>query len=512
MIVARLAYLQLYKGSQFHNRVKQLHALHNSNINRGDIVDRSGKTMAMDIDRFTLEYNPVASDRENREKLATKLSQIFKFPVSAQKLLYKNSSQTLVRNLSLNQAEEIRKLGSPSLYIRKITTRFYPQDSLMSHVLGYVDNYGRARQGLEYQYREFLRKNPEKKLTLSLDSKLQAFVEAKLTAQINKTRAIKGTAMVMKVKTGEILAWAVKPDYNPNFYYKYGYKELKNWTLVDVYQPGSVFKILTASAAIDAGVIDKDFVYQDKGYIKVGGYTISNHDWVRGKTKVKPLTIQGLFERSSNPFATFLGLKLGKQKLYDYIRMFGFGQKTNIELPGETDAIVRKPETWRDSDIASTSIGQGAIAVTPLQLIAGINAIANDGTWIKPTILRTDTESNKPLLFSTKVDVIEPELAKYIQEKLANSIQENIKKRYAKAGKVAGLRVAGKTGTSQKLIDGRYSRSNTIASFLGFYPNPNPEYITLVVIDDPKTDGRWGETIAGPVFNQIAEYMKTHYL
>ena len=198
-----------------------------------------------------------------------------------------------------------------------------------------------------------------------------------------------------------------------------------------------------------------------------------------------------------------------KDVFYEYLVKFGIGTKTNIELPGESSGILRDKSTWMNSDLASTAIGQGAMSVTPIQVLAAINAIANDGVWIKPTIIKLGPENQN---LKTRVKVIDPKVAKQVQRMLAESVMKNIKEKHANAGKVEGLKIAGKTGTAQKLENGRYSGYRTVASFIGFFPADNPKYLSLVVIDDPKTDGGWGDTVAGPLFNQVANYCKNLYL
>lgn len=509
-IVGRLFYLQILQGPSSYKRVKQMHQSIKSEINRGELTDKFGKTLAMDIERYTLEYNPVAaSKKENKEELARKLGAIFEFTESSRRLLYSKYSQTLAYNLTREQVKMIRKINSPSLYLRRVITRFYPEDTFASHILGYVDSYGNPRQGAELYFKDVLENHPEIKLQLSLDSRLQGFAEDKLAKHIEKSKAQRGTVIVMKVKTGEISAWATYPSFNPNLYQDYKLEDMKNWSLVDVYQPGSIFKIVTVASALDSKTIEPDYTFLDQGYITVDRWRIQNHDYVAGRTKADVLTLTQLFQRSSNPFSAHLGLKMGSDVFFDYLTKFGLGKKTGIELPGESAGILRDKATWMNSDLASTAIGQGAISVTPIQVLAAINTIANNGVWIKPTILKVNAANQN---MKTRVKILDPKIAKAIQKMLANSVEKNIKEKHANSGKVEGLRIAGKTGTAQKLENGRYSGYRTVASFIGFFPAEKPQYIAFVVIDDPKTDGGWGDTVAGPLFNQVANYCKNLYL
>lgn len=507
VIVGRLAQFQILDGTKY-KALRQEEKPTVVNLARGEIVDRVGKVLALDLNKYTLEYNPLDLD-EDRSRLAAQLSQIF--PFNKASLLQSKSSQTLAHNLSKEQARKIRELDSRLLYLRKIRSRFYPQDNLASLVLGYVDIYGKARQGLEIKFEDYLSKNPESRLNLSLDSRLQVFIEQALDQRVVKTEAQRGTAIVMKVKTGEILAWAVNPSFNPNKYFKSSALERKNWPLVDVYQPGSIFKIVTVASALDSGTIAKDYEFLDEGFLKVDNWKIKNHTYGTKDFQKEKLSLQGLFERSSNPFAAHLALKMGRETFYRYIRKFGFGEKTGIAILGETKGILHKFTKWRDSDTATTAMGQGAISVTPLQMLAAANVVANNGYWIKPTLMKINKDEINSKVKAKKV--IEAEVASHISDLLTNSIDYNLKFKHAIAGRVKNLKVAGKTGTAEKIKEGGgYSKRNTVASFLGYMPANDPKYIVLVVVDDPETDGRWGDTVAGPLFNKIAAFVRDVYL
>lgn len=508
VIFVRLFQFQVLEHKKFNVIHKNKNSGTKINIERGDIVDRNSRVLALDIDKYTLEYNPTKTN-EDREQLALKLDRIigFKNP----DLIFKTSSQTLAYNLDKKQAEKIQALNSKLLYLRKVRSRFYPQNEMASNMLGFVDIYGKARQGLESTNEEFLLKNPQSQLELSIDSQLQIFTEKVLRERVAKTKSERGTAIVMKVNTGEILSWAISPSFNPNKYYEYSIKNIKNWALVDVYQPGSIFKIVTVASALDSGTVSADHTFIDKGYLEVDKWKIKNHNYVKGKTEAVELGLQNLFEKSSNPFAAHLALLMGPETFYKHIRRFNFGFKTGVELSGESKGILNKFNRWRNSDTATTGIGHGAISITPLQMIAGINAIANGGFWVRPTLKKVKLQ-NKDTSLERK-QVLYNDTANLVTDMLANSIQHNITERKSIAGRVPGLRIAGKTGTAEKLkAGGGYSKKNTVASFLGYFPAENPKYICLVVIDDPKTDGGWGDTVAGPVFNAIARQIKTLYL
>ena len=502
-LAAKLFYFQVLKKSEL--EVDRSRFKKQIPISRGEIVDRNNKILAVDLNKYTLEFNPGQSS-ENKDDLFNKLKPIIN--LKNKDLLYANRSITLAHNLSKKQADAIRAIHSKYLYLRKVRSRVYPQQHLASHILGYVDLYGKARQGIEFEYEDFLQGHSSSSLSLSVDSRLQNYAQKVLEQRLEETKAKKGTVIVMKVNTGELLAWAVKPDFNPNKYFKYDSSYRNNWSLVDVYQPGSVFKVLNVAAALDSMTIDRFYTYKDEGYIKVDNWKIKNHDYNPKETKAETLNLQGLFARSSNPFSAHLALKMGPEIFYNYIRAFGFGSRTGIELSGETKGIVRHFSKWRKSDTATTGIGQGIISVTPLQVLTAINAIANHGYKVKPTLFKVTDYSG-----IAKEAVVLEEHADLIRKLLANAISYNVREKHSISGNVPGLKIAGKTGTAQKLKKGGgYSNKNTIASFVGFFPAESPRYTVLVVIDDPKTDGRWGGTVAGPVFNKVAAYIKSLYL
>lgn len=514
VIIVRVFQLQILEFSKHKVAVERNASNLSFDFNRADIQDRNGKMLAINLKKYILEFYPVNKTKD-RSKLASSLKEIF--PFKNPELLDNSKFAILSRDINKEQAEKIKALRSNELFLRKINTRFYPQGKLASNILGYVDLYGEAKSGIEKTLEKVLLSEPSGSLELSLDARLQVFSEEALEKQIKDTEAERGTVICMKVKTGEILAWAISPNYDPNKYYDYPISHIKNWAIVDTYQPGSIFKIITAAAAIDSGSVPKEIKYLDRGYIQVDNWKITNHDYKPNSTEAVELDIKGLFQRSSNPFAAYLALTTGSENFYNYIKIFGFGQTTKIELMGESKGILKNPNHWKKSDIASTALGHGAISVTPIQLISAVNVVANNGLWVRPSLIKKFNDSGKPIRnivdsYQTQMQVISPEVAKFIMDSLSESIKANLEEKKSVAGNIQGLKVAGKTGTSEKLSKGGfYSHKNTIASFVGIFPADSPEYIVLTVIDDPKKEGGWGATVAAPLFNKIAKYMKDLY-
>ena len=465
----------------------------------------------MDLQSYTLEFNPPrdgwAKHMQHKAQLLAVLRRVIGFRSTSK--LESSYTQILGRNLTKAQADQLRTLGSPYLYLRRTLKRYYPQADLAAHVLGYVDIFGEARQGIEARYEERLLDEPDDKFELSLDSRLQVLIEKALKEHVIKTKAEKAAVIVLKTKTAEVLSWAAYPDYNPNKYFKYSPINMKNWSLSDVYQPGSIFKVVTVSSALDSATIPYDYHFLDEGYLQVDKWKIKNHDYIKGKTEPVDLDLQALFARSSNPFSAHVALKMGAGVFFDYIKAYGFGSKTGIEMAGESRGLLKSKNKWRNSDVAATGIGHGAISVTPLQMVTAINVIANHGKWIRPTVLkRRGYEIPKEDIRQ----VVRPEIADYIANLLRKSVAYNLEFKHSIAGRVPGLSIAGKTGTAEKIEKGRYSHRRTVASFLGFFPAENPRYIAIAVVDDPKTDGGWGDTVAGPLFNKVAQFCKNLYL
>jgi cell division protein FtsI/penicillin-binding protein 2 len=272
--------------------------------------------------------------------------------------------------------------------------------------------------------------------------------------------------------------------------------------MVDVYQPGSTFKILTVSSALDLGVIKPTSTFADFGSLRVGNRTLHNAHAHAGQGM---LDILHLFIYSSNVAAGQVGMLMTPQQFWTKLTDFGIGKKTGIELSGESNGLLLPYKYWKPIDSATTGFGQGAVAVTPLQLIAGVGAVANGGVKVQPHLIRRiydpKTGVTEKWTEPVKTRVISPEVAHLVSSLLAKNIEMGTQE----AGKVPGYRVAGKTGTANKVTaNGHgYIAGATIASFVGFLPPENPQLICVVVIDNPQTDGRWGTTIAGPVFNSI---------
>lgn len=531
VIAGRLYYLQIIKGDDLTHRAMIQREQSKLLVHRGAITDRHGLPLAVDTTRYDIYVHPdllkVTPDQaietfanithQDREKIA----KLFNagYPII-----------TLARHLGREEVDELQALNWTGIDIVPRAFRHYPEGKLAAHLLGYVNLDTQGQGGIEQSLETTLKdtgsiKKPQldghgrpilvageapimeitpplgRQVELTVDNYLQHLAEKELTAMVKHSRALRGTAILADPTTGEILAWANSPSYDPNDYSKYPYEVTKNWSMVDVYQPGSTFKILTVSSGLDTGAIKPNSTFYDGGSLTVGNRTVHNHDGGHGT-----LDLLHLFIHSSNIASAQIGLSMPPKVFHDKLNDFGIGQPTGVDLKGESAGLLLDAKYWRPIDQATTGFGQGAVAVTPLQLVAAVSAVANGGTWIQPHVIRRSydprTGVTEHWTEPKKRQVISKDTAQLVSSLLA----ENIALGTQLAGKVPGYRVAGKTGTAQKNIAGGrgYMAGQTIASFIGFLPADNPQLICLVVIDCPQTDGRWGNTVAGPVFNAIS--------
>jgi cell division protein FtsI/penicillin-binding protein 2 len=530
-IAARLYYLQVIRGPELTRKATTQRQQNNLLVHRGAITDRHGLPLAIDTTRYDIYAHPdliKPSLTEASEVLARVTGQ----PEATLLSLLTSGYPvvTVARHLEREQADQLQALNWTGIDIVSRPFRHYPEGQLAAHLLGYVNMDALGQGGVEQAEESMLKDTgatakPQldghgrtiamagqekvsditsplgRHVELTIDNYLQHLAEKELTAMAKHSHALKGTAIISDPANGEILAWANYPSYDPNQYSKYPYEVTKNWAMVDVYQPGSTFKILTVASALDLGTIKPNCTFYDAGSLKVGNRVVHNHDGGHGV-----LDLLHLFIHSSNVVAAQIAMTMTPKQFHNKLKEFGLGSPTGIDLQGESSGLLLDDKLWQPIDTATTGFGQGAIAVTPIQMVAGVGAVANYGTWVQPHVIRRSYDPHTGVTEKwtepKKRTVISRENAKLICSLLA----ENVDQGTQIAGKVPGYRVAGKTGTAQKNIQGGhgYMAGQTIASFIGFLPADNPQLLCLVVIDGPQTDGRWGNTVAGPVFNAIA--------
>ncbi|OGH96872.1 MAG: hypothetical protein A2104_07280 [Candidatus Melainabacteria bacterium GWF2_32_7] len=528
-IILKLIQLQVIDSHQLTEKAKHMRQPARTFSFRGEIVDRNGIRLASDTTLYDIYAHPHYYS-ESPIRIASQLAPYLKQPKND---LFKKLSQmdastiTLAKSINRNDALKIKKLKIRGLDLVKKNDRVYPQGNLASHILGYVNLDANLSAGVERTGSHGLESLPEikpveytgkgdviydintdpafatapltgEKLVLTIDSSIQHVAETELLKMMQKTRADRGTVIVLNPKNGEILAFAVLPSYNPNEYNKVDASVVKNWVLSDVYPPGSTFKIVTIASALETGSITKNERFHDTGKIKIQGWDIVNYDYNK-KGAPGLINLKYLFEHSSNVGSVKVALKIPPNEHYRMLRLFGIGSKTKIDLPGESAGILPEVDTW--DTVRQATIGFGySIASTPIQVAAAVAAIANNGIWVTPHVIKYSKEEYEKRIEKRKV--LSPETSKLMTELLSSSIDAS----ESKAGKIPNFRVAGKTGTSRKPNPNGpgYIPNQVFTSFAGYFPAKNPQVLIMVVVDNPKGVEMWGSTVAGPIFNNVA--------
>jgi cell division protein FtsI (penicillin-binding protein 3) len=525
-VFGRLAYLQLFCHSEYLARAaRQQQRIIEITPKRGSIYDRNMHPLAMSIPVDSVFAVPFEVGDVQLE--AQLLSRVLNIPRDVLETRL-GSSQTFVwiaRKVPPDKREAVEALNLKGIYFQKENQRIYPKRDLAAHVLGFVDLDEKGLGGIEHELDGQIRGKSEKivvmadarqrwfdggeaqreqgvSVILTLDEKVQYIAERELAAAIAKTHAMAGTVMVMNPSTGEILALANWPKFNPNAANEVPAESRMNRAVTALYEPGSTFKLITLAAAFDQGITRPEEVFDcENGAVYVAGHRIHDH---------KPfgmLPVSEILAQSSDVGAIKIALRLGAPKFYDYIRAFGFGQPTGVDLPGESKGLVRRLESWSAISIGSISMGQ-EVGVTPIQLISAVSAIANGGLLYKPhvvTQLRRGDQivpSEGVLAAAEPRRVIRPETAATLRRLMEGVVLHGT----GKLAHLDGWTAAGKTGSAQKIdpATGRYSRTQLIASFTGFAPISNPAVTILVSLDSP-VGQREGGQVAAPVFKRIAE-------
>ena len=529
-LAVRIAWIQFGEGQRLSAKVRdQLKENRIMQSPRGTIYDRNGRELAVSSMTKSLYANP--QEVKDAALLAELLASVLNInPEGIKERLATGASFIWIkRTLEPEQANAVTRLikehGLTGLGFVEESKRYYPNDSLAAQVLGFVGTDDVGLEGIEMTLdktikgRElkqvidtdshgtpifksifsFIPEKQGKSVYLTIDSAIQYIVERTLDEAMAKTGAKAATVIIMQPKTGEILAMASRPTYNPNQFERYSPEQWKNRAVSIVYEPGSTFKSVIAAAALEDGKVRPDEHFIDKGFIEISGRRIKN--W--SDESYGDVSFLDIIKNSINTGFVQVGMRVGAAKLTSYVRNFGFGKPSGIELPGEEAGLMFDPKEMRDSDTATMSIGQ-SIAVTPLQLTAAIAAIANDGVLLKPRIIREYRNND-----GTLADVFEPisvrqaispETARTLTGMLAKVVSEGGGKKAA----VTGYHFAGKTGTAEKTNpDGSgYLSGHYIASFGGYGPIEDPQVVGLVVLDDPAGIYYGGE-IAAPVFSDI---------
>jgi cell division protein FtsI (penicillin-binding protein 3) len=518
----RLSYLQLLKYSDYLARARrQQHRIVEVTPQRGVLYDRNLREMAMSISVDSCFAVP--AEISDRAMVARLLAGILKAqPEEIETRLGGSRSFVwIARKLDSEKVERIQALNLRGVYFQKENQRFYPQRELAAHVLGYVDIDDRGLGGIEYEFEQELRTRASRMLVLAdarrrwyerrgpngdrgadliltLDENIQYIAEKELAAAMARTQAKAGTIIVEDPSSGELLGVANRPWFDPNRPAESAPEARIDRAISALYEPGSTFKIITLAAALEEGLARPDeFIDCQMGSIYIGKHRIRDH---------KPfgvLTVAQILARSSDVGAIKLGLRLGPEKFHDYIRAFGFGAPTGVELPGETRGIVRRVEAWSAISIGAVSMGQ-EVGVTPMQMVSAVSAMANGGLLVRPHVVRGIRRGTEllPAAQEQPARVVSPATAATMRRMLEGVILEGTGRRARLDGYTAG----GKTGTAQKIdpATGRYSAREYVGSFVGFAPLNSPAVTVLVALDSPVGPHEGGE-VAAPVFQQVMQ-------
>ena len=495
-------------------------------VMRGAILDRNGIKLASDKTSFDVYAHQEYYDHTPNE-LAAILAPILGLNKNqlAKELAKDQKIIVLKKDVSRTTAQAIRKLGLREISLGKKNERVYPQGTMAAHILGYYNPDADVAAGVELTAKDKLEEveqdvnfektpdgdiiyevntDPEatatplrgKSITLTIDSAIQHVCEVELNKVVKEKGALRGTVIVMNPKNGEILGYAIYPSYNPNNYKKATLTQLTNWTLTDVFEPGSTFKVLTISSAIENGRLNEHSKILDTGKLEIDKWTIKNYDY-----NVKPypgnIDLYYLFEHSSNVGSAKAALMMTKQEHYNMLKKFGMGEKTGIDLPGESRGLIPPVSDWHKSTHASIGYGY-SISVTAIQMASAISAIANNGVRVTPHVIKYSPEEEAEKI--KHIQTVSPDTAHTVTKLLAGSIG-----RSKSPVNLEDYTVAAKTGTARKSSYGTKGYTNKlVTSIIGFLPASNPQVEIYVVIDSPSKGALWGSTVAAPVFREVA--------
>src|SRR5580765_3137696 len=531
-VFGRLGYLQLFRHSEYMARAqRQQKRVIEITPKRGAIYDRNMHPLAMSLQVDSAFAIP-SELGENKAQAAKLLSGVLNIPREALEAKFESGATFvwIVRKLQPEKREAVEALNLKGIYFQKENQRFYPKRDLAAHVLGFVDLDEKGLGGIEYELDNEIRgasgkivvmedarkrwfDGSQAKLEagadvfLTLDDKIQYRAQRELDQAIASTHAIAGTAVVMNPNTGEILALANWPTFNPNRASDAKAEARMDRAVSALYEPGSTFKLITLAAAFNEGITRPSEVFDcENGSVLVAGHRIHDHK------RFGLLNVSQILAQSSDVGAIKIALRLQAPRFYDYIRAFGFGTPTGVDLPGESKGLLRPLENWGSFSIGSISMGQ-EIGVTPIQLIAAVSAIANGGLLYKPHVVAQLQRAGHALQIDDVLEpmepkrVIRPETAATLRRLMEGVVLEGT----GPKARLDGWTSAGKTGSAQKIdpSTGRYSRTQFIASFTGFAPINNPAVAILVSLDSPVGQHEGGE-VAAPVFKRIAEAVLTY--
>jgi cell division protein FtsI (penicillin-binding protein 3) len=494
---------------------------------RGAVMDRTGEPLALSLEAQSVYARPhrIQDPASMSQALASILN--LKLDDVKQKLAAGKPFVWIKRQVSPQEAAQIQRLNDDGLGMFYEPNRHYPQGQLAGQVLGFVGRDSEGLEGLELRYNEYIRGETGSSVIerdalgrrvmvqgveglqmpaggdmhLTLDTSIQHVAERELEATIRKYRAKAGIAIVVEPFTGQVLALANYPSFNPNNFSKQSAQQRRNRAVTDGFEPGSTFKTILAAAALEEGVVGKDDLF----YCEMGKYPYAGRI-IHDTHPYGWLPFSKILQVSSNIGFTKVAEKLKKERYFKYIEKFGFGQPTGIDLPGEVSGLLRKPESWAAIDLATHAFGQG-LSATPMQMVMAYAAIANGGFLMRPYLVHRVVGPKGEVLLENQPQLVR----RVVSEKTARLLASMLKEVTHEGGtgtmaRVEGFEVAGKTGTAQKadLVHGGYAANKRVGSFVGFVPAEDPKLVALVLVDEPEVSV-YGGVVAAPVFRDIAQ-------
>ncbi len=529
-IILRVFYIQVFDYKKLNEYASDLWSRDLPiEANRGLILDRNGVVLADNLTTTSLVLIP--NQIKEKEKATEELAKILNVSYDEmQKHVYKKTSIERVhpegRRLSYDIAEKISNLKLDGVYLVKEAKRYYPYGNLLSHSLGYVGIDNQGLSGLELEYDEYLtgksgaikyfsdakgnklnvsdvyvEPQDGMNLYLTIDINIQKSIERELDNIVDMFSPDMALAVVMNPKTGEILGMGSRPDYNPNTYQKYSQDVLsRNLPVWSSYEPGSTFKIITMATSVEEKIIDieNDHFY-DSGSVNVDGSVLKC--WKAGGHGDQ--TFLQVLQNSCNPGFVKLGQMLGKERLFFYIKKFGFGEKTGVDLNGEGQGILFPLERVGNVELSTTAFGQG-VSVTPIQQVTAVSAVVNGGYLYKPYIVKSIAEKEtNSIIQETSKTLVRKVISSETSTIMRHALESVVAKGGGKAAYIEGYRIGGKTGTAQKVKDGRYMVGNYIMSFMSVVPSNDPEAVFYLAIDNPKNTALLSSYTTTPIARRI---------
>ncbi|MCG8687637.1 MAG: penicillin-binding protein 2 [Desulfobacterales bacterium] len=524
LLGAKSVDVQIFNGKHLTQKAEQAYSMQMSiKGDRGQILDRHLNKLGTNTDAPNVTADPTQINQP--KVVARKLAKIL--DENTRRLTDKLSSKRrfviLARRITPSQAEAVKALNYKGIYLKNDSKRFYPNRNLAAQVIGFTGKEDRGLEGLEFKYnavlegtriktkvrrdgsgrvldidrnkRDELRGNA---IVLTIDKKIQFLSEQALEQAVKANRGKSGMALVMRPSTGELLAIAHYPAFNPNNYSDFSRDRYRNRAVTDAFEPGSIMKVFTVAAAIERGMSPKSIFFCENGNYRIGGFTVHDthpHEW---------LSLAQIIKFSSNIGAAKISETIGDKALHHYLTAFGFGKKTSLGSPAESSGLLLPYRRWSKIDSGAISFGQG-VSVTAVQLISAISAVANEGKLMKPMLIKKiisnsgkELEVFKPTIIR---QVVSAQTANLVKRMMNQVVQEE---GTGTEAAISGYRVCGKTSTAQKADkNGKgYAKNKYIAAFGGFAPLQDPQLATLVVVNEPKKN-HYGGTVAAPAFKKI---------